>query len=237
MNMFRLTVALLIVIGCAVFGLPWAVEGSFLQDAAAQELGHEAAHGEAAHGDAAHGDGEHGLDGHGDSHASHGNSNPLSVDPDLALFSLIVFVILLAVLWRFAWGPIRDALDEREQSIADQIAEAAKSRDEARRLMEEHEAKLASAQDEIRGLMEEARRDAEAQKLAIISEAEAAAASQRELAIRDIETAKVAALQDLAKSEVRRMVDLAGRIVGKELKAEDHASMVADAVRRLPSDN
>ena len=94
------------------------------------------------------------------------------MDPDLAFFTLIIFALLLLVLGKFAWGPIRDALDNREQSIAEQIAEAQRSHDEARRLLGEHEAKLAKAQEEIRGLMDDARKEAEVQKQSIMAEAE-----------------------------------------------------------------
>ena len=141
MNMSRFTLALLMAIGCALLGpgtlaLPGAIPAAAAQPPTGEESHAEDSHSndEAAHGAAAHGEGEG---------ESHGNTNPLSVDPDLAFFTLIIFALLLLVLGKFAWGPIRDALDNREQSIAEQIAEAQRSHDEARRLLGEHEAKLA----------------------------------------------------------------------------------------------
>ena len=50
--------------------------------------------------------------------------NVMTFDPDLAIFTAIVFLMLLAVLWKFAWGPISEALDRREGIIASQIEEA-----------------------------------------------------------------------------------------------------------------
>lgn len=240
MNMSRFTLALLMAIGCALLGpgtlaLPGAIPAAAAQPPTGEESHAEDSHSEdshsndeAAHGAAAHGEGEGG---------SHGNTNPLSVDPDLAFFTLIIFALLLLVLGKFAWGPIRDALDNREQSIAEQIAEAQRSHDEARRLLGEHEAKLSKAQEEIRGLMDDARKEAEVQKQSIMAEAEKAAAAQQARAVREIHAAKNAALEELAQSEINRVVDLAGRIVGKELRADDHAGLIADAIKRLPSDN
>ena len=48
--------------------------------------------------------------------------NPLAFQQDLALWTAVVFLVLLAILWRFAWGPVAGGLDKRERQIADQIA-------------------------------------------------------------------------------------------------------------------
>src|SRR5215510_5866924 len=102
---------------------------------------------------------------HAPAHASEAaekeNPNPLVFDPDLAIFSAIVFLILLFVLGKFAWPQITAALDAREKHISDQIAAAEAKNEDAKRLFAEHEAKLAAAAGEIRSMMDEARRDAE----------------------------------------------------------------------------
>jgi F-type H+-transporting ATPase subunit b len=180
---------------------------------------------DAEHGDASHGEG------------AHGNTNPLSVDPDLTLFTLIIFLLTMAVLAKFAWGPIQEALERREQSIADQIAEAQKSRDEARRLLEQHETRLASARDEINALMDGARREAESQKQSILAEAGKLASDQQARAVREINSAKNAALEELARSSVDQAVGLAGRIIGQTLRAEDHANLITEALHKMPSKN
>src|SRR5690348_9297169 len=93
--------------------------------------------------------------------------NPLAFDPDLAVFSAIIFLLLVAILGKFAWPTITAALDERERKIADHIA-AAEARDqESKRLFAEHEAKLAAAAGEVRAMLDEARRDAEKVKKSI----------------------------------------------------------------------
>src|SRR5437870_13521471 len=51
--------------------------------------------------------------------------NPLAVDPDLAIWTAVVFLLLLLVLGKFAWPQITEALEERERKIADNIAAAA----------------------------------------------------------------------------------------------------------------
>lgn len=161
----------------------------------------------------------------------------MSVDPDLMIFTLIIFLLTLLVLTKFAWGPIRDALERRERTIAEQLAEAQRSRDEARRLLEQHESKLASAQEEIRGMLEGARREADLQKQSIVNEAERVANEQHARAVREIEAAKNQALEELARSSVDQAVGLAGRIIGQQLKPADHANLIAEALNKFPSNN
>jgi len=199
------------------------------------EHGHEGeAHG--AHGDVAgHGD-AHG-DSHGGGHASHGNSNPLSVDPDLALFTAIIFLLLAIILRKFAWGPIRDAVEAREKRIADQLAEAHRNNEEARRLLAEHETKLATASTEVKDMLDQARKDADTHKASILAEAETAAKAQKDRAVREITAAKNSALEDLAKSSVDQAVGLAGQIMGKKLSKGDHSKLIADAMKQFPSKN
>ena len=86
-----------------------------------------------------------------------------------------MFLLLFAILSKFAWPQIAAAIDERERKIADDIAAAAEKHEEAKRLLAEHEAKLAAAAGEVRALLDEARRDAEHTKNSIVAEARKAA--------------------------------------------------------------
>ncbi|HTM53786.1 MAG TPA: F0F1 ATP synthase subunit B [Pirellulales bacterium] len=166
------------------------------------------------------------------SHAS-ADTDPLSVDPDLALWTLVVFVVLLAVLKKFAWGPILSALDGREKSIADHISQAERNHTQARQLLAEYEQKLASAANEIRAMMEEARRDAERAKQAILTEAKAGAEAERDRALRDIESATDQAIESLAERSANLAVELAGKILKSQLSAADHARLIEEAMGKF----
>src|SRR5204863_9378621 len=113
-----------------------------------------------------------------------------AVDVDLAVWTAVVFLVTLAVLWKFAWGPICAGLDRREKAIADNIAAAEEAAEEARRLTVQYEARLAAAAEEVRQLLDEGRRDAEQTKASILEEARAAAGKERDRTLREIETAK-----------------------------------------------
>jgi F-type H+-transporting ATPase subunit b len=159
--------------------------------------------------------------------------DPLAFDPDLALFTVIVFLLLLAILGKFAWGPIVEGLEKRERQIADNIAAAERSGEEARRMMAEYQAKIASAADEVRAMLDEARRDAEHTKQEIVAEAKIAAAAEHDRQIREIRTATDSALKQLAETSANLAVDLAGKIIRQKLNPQDHQKLIREAVEKF----
>ena len=199
-------------------------------------------HADHDHADHDHADHDHvgGHDDHG-AEAAHGaghsEPNPLEVDPDLAIFTAIVFLVLLFVLGKFAWGPIVTALEHREKQIANNIAAAAEKHAEAKELLTDYQGKLAKASDEVRLMLEEARRDAEHTKAEILAEAKAAAQAEHERAMRDVRNATDAALKEIGESGANFAVDLASKILQKELTADDHTRLIRDAVGKFPSRN
>jgi F-type H+-transporting ATPase subunit b len=168
-----------------------------------------------------------------DSHEAAGSANPLAVDPDLAIWTAVVFLVLMAVLGKFAWPPITKALEEREKRIADHIAAAEAKHDEAKAVLAQHEAKLAAAADEVRGLLEEARRDAEHTKSQIVAEARAAAQAEQDRAIREVHQATDVAMKQLAETSATLAVQLAGKVVQEELSASHQDRLVREAISRL----
>lgn len=178
--------------------------------------------------------GEHTEEG---SHKVGGSPNPLAVDPDLAIWTAIVFLVLMAVLWKFAWGPISKALDQREERIAADIAAAQAANEDAKKMLAQYEQRLAAAQGEVRGIMEEARRDAEHTKQEILTQARNDARAERDRAVRDIELATDQALKELSERSTNLAIDLASKIVQAELKATDHARLIDEALATFPRGN
>jgi F-type H+-transporting ATPase subunit b len=214
MNPTRLLVGLAIVCGVVVFAaVPLAAGAEGALEHAEQQLE------KAAHSDP----------------DPPGASDPLAVDPDLAIWTVVVFVILLLVLKQFAFGPILEAIQRREGHIADQIAQAEKRHEQARELLAEYEQKLAGAAKEVRELLDEARRDAEHTKQEILAEAKAGADAERARALRDIESAADAAVKSLAERSTELAVELAGKIVQAKLTKDDHARLIEEAMAKFPA--
>ncbi|HQU44533.1 MAG TPA: F0F1 ATP synthase subunit B [Pirellulales bacterium] len=182
---------------------------------------------------------EHGGE-HAAGHRTHYGQVDVDLDPselkgDLAIFTFVVFLLLVGILWKFAWGPISHGLEKREHHIAEQIAAAERANAEAKQLLADYEHKLASVQDEVRAIIEEARRDATHTQQEILTQARADAAAEMDRAKREIETAKDQALRELAETSANLAVELAGKIIRTQLDAHQHAQLVTEALSRLPA--
>jgi F-type H+-transporting ATPase subunit b len=160
-------------------------------------------------------------------------AGPEEFQTDLAIWTFVVFVVLLLVLGKFAWGPIVAGLQKREKGIADNIAAAQRSYDDAKKYLAEYEKKLAGAANDVRMMLDEARRDAESAKQEIIAEAKAAAQLEQQRGVREVRTAMDQALKELSERTTNMAVELAGKIVQAQLKPADHARLVQEAMTKF----
>jgi len=156
---------------------------------------------------------------------------------DVALWTAVVFVCLLAILWKYAWGPLAAALDKRERGIADQIADAEAANQKAKDILAGYEQKLADAASEVRGIVDQGRRDAEKLGRELLDKAKEEATAEHARAIQQIEAAADAAVKSLADQSAAMAVELAGKIVGAKLNAKDHARLIETAVNGFSQRN
>jgi F-type H+-transporting ATPase subunit b len=165
--------------------------------------------------------------------------NPMAWNSDLAVWTAVVFLLVLAILWVFAWKPITSGLDKREQRIHDEIASAEKAHADAQQLLADYQKRLADTGEEVRKMLEAARRESERQGQEIVAAARAAAEVEKQRGLNEIERATAGALKELADRSAALAVDLAGQIVGARLDQASHARLieraVADFVRGGPN--
>lgn len=189
----------------------------------------------AADGHDDHGHGDHVEIGHnvpeGSTKAAF--ESPAEFRTDLAIWSLAVFLLLLGLLGKFAWNPIMEGLDKREQGIEHQIAETKKANEEAKRMLASYERRLAEASDEVRGMLEEARRDSESTKQTIVTEARKAAEDEQARAKHEIGLARDEALASIAVKAGDLAVEVAGKFLREKIGKEDHSRLVRESVASL----
>jgi F-type H+-transporting ATPase subunit b len=160
-----------------------------------------------------------------------GPANPLEWKSDLALWTAVVFLVMLFVLWKAAWKPIAQGLDNREKSIADQIAQAERNNQDAKQLLASYQQKLVGAQDEVRAILDRARRDAEQAGREMLEKTREEIQREHQKALREIDTAAAVAMKELAQLSADLAVQLAGKIVRGNLKPVDHAELIDQAMR------
>ena len=145
------------------------------------------------------------------------------ITPDFGLFfwQTITFGIVLFILGKFAWGPIMGSLKEREDSIAEALSAAQQAKAEMASLKAANEALLAEARLERDKML----RDAQTAANNLLNEAKDRAIKEGglllESARRGIETEKNAAVSELKNFAATMALDIAGKILKKELKDSD----------------
>jgi F-type H+-transporting ATPase subunit b len=204
--------------------------------AVAQEPpGHDATHPKpAAAGEAAKPSGEHGPAAEGAAEAGH-EPKPMQAEPSLAIWTLFVFLGVLAVLGKFAWGPMIKALHERESHLEQVLLDSEKARNEAEALAAKHRKELSQAADQVRALIEEARKEASAAAASILQKAQEEAEASRHRAEREIAGARDQALMEIWSKTADLAVSVAGKVLGKELGESDHKRLVEVAMNELPA--
>ncbi|HSB54294.1 MAG TPA: ATP synthase F0 subunit B, partial [Gemmatimonadales bacterium] len=97
-----------------------------------------------------------------------GPGSPFEVNPGLTIWTLLVFVALLVVLYKFAYPAILKTTEDRERTIARQLGEAEKANTEAKGLLEENRKLLAQARTQAQALVADAKSAAEKERTAAI---------------------------------------------------------------------
>jgi len=194
----------------------------------------EKAEGHAAKADA-HEKGHHDPTDKTHANASRAIANPDELKGDAAIATFVIFLLLMAILTKFAWKPIAHGLEAREKGIEDKIEQARLAAEKATEQLKEYEARLAAATQEAQQIVGEARKTAETAKEKILAEAQALAQREREKAVADITTAKNQALREIAEKSVDTAIGLARNIIRREVRPGDHEQLIQDALKQFPN--
>lgn len=162
-----------------------------------------------------------------------GESNLFAGDVGNAIWTLLIFLLVLFVLGKYAWGPILTAMQARESFIRESLERAKQEREAAEARLREYEERLAQARAEASAIVDEGRRDAEVLKRQILEEARQEGEKMIERARREIQIASDTATKELYTLAARLATDMAGRILGRELTAADHERLIAESIDSL----
>jgi F-type H+-transporting ATPase subunit b len=166
---------------------------------------------------------------HGGGHEPAAN-NPFAGNIGNALWTVVIFGLVVLVLGKFAWGPLLRGLQARESFIHEALATAKRDRDEAEARLREYEARLAAARGEATAIVDEGRRDADVVKRRIEAEARAEADKTIERAKREIQIATDTATKELYTLSAKLATQLAAQVIGRELSPQDHQRLISDAI-------
>jgi len=152
----------------------------------------------------------------------------------LIFWTTVVFIILMLLLAKFAWNPILNAVNERENHIEDALNQAKKAREEMAYLKDENEKILQQAREE-RDLMLKEAREMRAQTINKAKEDAKLEAEKIVLSAREsIQTEKAAAIADIKNQVASLSIGVAEKVLGKELdKTNEHTSYVDGLIKEI----
>jgi F-type H+-transporting ATPase subunit b len=159
--------------------------------------------------------------------------NPIIPAMDEVIWGTLSFLILFAVMAKFAYPALKKAMDARSEKIQGDLDAADSARSEAESLRAGYDAKLAEAQAEAARIIEAARSDAEQVRQDRIAAIEPEIAEKRAQAEADIEAAKDRALADLRAQVTSLAVGAAEQVVRSSLDEAAHARLVDDYIESV----
>lgn len=148
------------------------------------------------------------------------------------IFTVLGFLILMALLRKYAWGPLMGVMIQREEHIANEIDEAERSRKESNRLLEEQKQLLKEARTEAQTMIENAKQHGESQRDEIIQTAREEADRMKESARLEIEQQKEQALAAVREQVAALSVMIASKVIEKELNEEDQQKLINDYIQK-----
>ncbi|TNF70722.1 MAG: ATP synthase F0 subunit B [Acidobacteria bacterium] len=165
--------------------------------------------------------------------AEEGEVNLFAGDIGNAIWTLVIFLAVILVLGKFAWGPMLSGLQRREQFIRDSLEQAKQDREAAEAQLAEYRNKLDTATTEAHEIVEKGRRDAEEVKVRIEERARSETDLMVERAKREIDLAKQAAVKELYETGIALGSDIASRVLGREISAQDHEDLISESIDQL----
>jgi F-type H+-transporting ATPase subunit b len=157
----------------------------------------------------------------------------VSVDLGMLLSTIAVFLLVLFILGKYAWGPIMGAVEAREKGIRTSIEEAAKMREEAQAALEEHRKQLAAARKESQEIVAEGRSAAERIRREVEEKAREESERILQRARLEIERERDLALEQVRTEAVDLALAAASRILSEKLTDERDRQMVEGYLAEL----
>jgi F-type H+-transporting ATPase subunit b len=171
--------------------------------------------------------------GHAAAQVTEEGSPLLRFDPGVGIWAIVVFVLLLLILKKYAWAPILEALDARETTVRESLEQAAHIQTESARLAQEQARLLAEARAEANAVIQSARESGEALKKSL---EQAAQDEKRRIvasASQEIEAQTRAAVAELRKTTAELSIGIAEKLIRQNLDDAKNRALVDQLIQEV----
>jgi F-type H+-transporting ATPase subunit b len=160
--------------------------------------------------------------------------NPLvQPDPGLFIWTILTFLVLVALLAKFAWRPLLQALETRQESIRKSLDDAQKAKQELERLHVESAEIIRQSRVEADAIVTRSRGDAERLREEMKQKARAEADAIVKNAERQIQLETGRAVQQIRREAVDLSVMIASKLIQRNLTKEDNERLIEEALKQV----
>jgi F-type H+-transporting ATPase subunit b len=161
-------------------------------------------------------------------------NNPLvQPDPGLFIWTIVTFLVLLALLAKFAWRPLLEALESRQERIRKSLEDADRARQELERLQQESAKMMQQARIEAEMIVTQTRADAERLREELKQKAKDEADNILRNAQQQIQLQTRQAIQEIRREVADIAVLLASKVLERNLAKEDNARLIDDTLKQI----
>jgi F-type H+-transporting ATPase subunit b len=146
---------------------------------------------------------------------------------------LVAFLVMLAILWKYAYPEIEKAATSRQKQIADALETAARERAEAQTRLKEAEAKLNEARAQAQEVIAGAAKSGEQLREELRAKGEEEARRQVDKAVKDIEAARQQAVESVRSQVADIVVAVTEKVVGEALDLKSHKRLIDRAIEEI----
>ncbi len=160
--------------------------------------------------------------------------NPLvQPDPGLFIWTILTFLVLMALLAKFAWRPLLEALEGRRATIVKALDDAQRAQQELERLQRESAAIVNAARVDAEAIVSRSRADADQLREELKQKARAEAAAIVKNAEKQIQMETARALQQIRSEAVDLSVTIASKILQRNVTKADNEGLIQETLKQV----
>ncbi len=161
-------------------------------------------------------------------------NNPLiQPDPGLFIWTIVTFLVLLALLAKFAWRPLLQALESRQERIRKSLEDAERARQELERLQQESAKIMRQARIEAESIVTQTRADAERLREELKQKAKDEADNILRNAQQQIQLQTRQAIQQIRHEVADIAVLLTSKLLERNIAKEDNKRLIDDTLKQI----
>ena len=160
-------------------------------------------------------------------------ASPFDINGGVIIWTVVIFLILLAGLWRLGYPELLRMVEERERRIKKQLEDAEKANAEAQRLLDEHKKQIAAAHNQAQEILAKAKTVSQKERDVLLAKAREEYDGLLNRARKDIDAEKEKAIQALRREAVDLSIAAASRVIEANLDTDANRKLVTEFLESI----